>query len=192
MKLFVAKLNRDAVESDLLEWFGAERLSSSIVVNAWRGEANYRDALQRGFRSIYSFPWYMDKSVSNCTSANPAHHLCITPNWSWGDSWRDMYLADPVPEPALADLVLGGQASAWSEYIDDDTMDGYYWPRTAAVAERLWSEAGVRDLASALARLQGFVCFLKANGIRSGPLGPSPPCRRGGAPHAHRGPDVWW
>ena len=23
MKLFVAKLNRDAVESDLLEWFGA-------------------------------------------------------------------------------------------------------------------------------------------------------------------------
>ena len=27
MKLFVAKLNRDAVESDLLEWFGAMGLS---------------------------------------------------------------------------------------------------------------------------------------------------------------------
>ena len=122
----------------------------------------------------------MDKSVSNCTARDPIE--CSTPDWSWGDSWRRMYLADPVPAPGVdLNLVLGGQASAWSEYIDDDTMDAFYWPRTAAVAERLWSAAYVRDLASAQERLQRFACFLKSNGVRSGPLGPSAPCRRGPA-----------
>ena len=32
MKLFVAKLNRDAVESDLLEWFGAMGPVRSVKV----------------------------------------------------------------------------------------------------------------------------------------------------------------
>ena len=32
MKLFVAKLNRDAVESDLLEWFGAMGPVKSVKV----------------------------------------------------------------------------------------------------------------------------------------------------------------
>ncbi len=41
MKLFVAKLNRDAVESDLLEWFGAMGpvLSTKIVTDRETGQS---------------------------------------------------------------------------------------------------------------------------------------------------------
>ena len=90
-----------------------------------------------------------------------------------------MYLVEPISShftESEAKLVLGGQASGWSEFIDEDVMDAYYWPRTAAIAERLWSNVSVRNITTAQKRLQSFACFLKRKGIKSGPLGPSAPC----------------
>src|SRR5690242_11684626 len=55
--------------------------------------------------------------------------------------WRYLYEYNPRANlsPAQAKLVLGGELAAWSESIDDATIDDILWPRAAAAGEVLWS-----------------------------------------------------
>lgn len=36
--------------------------------------------------------------------------------------------------------ILGAEATLWSEQADDQVLDGRFWPRASALAERLWSD----------------------------------------------------
>ncbi|KAL1452771.1 hypothetical protein WDU94_006968 [Cyamophila willieti] len=49
--------------------------------------------------------------------------------------WQKVY-DNPLP---TSPLVLGGEVAMWTEYVDEQSLDGRLWPRTAAAAERLWS-----------------------------------------------------
>lgn len=51
-------------------------------------------------------------------------------------------------------LILGGEAAIWAENYDDLTVEGRIWPRTYAVAERLWSAEELTDEDSMYQRLQ--------------------------------------
>nr|VVV02715.1 Beta-hexosaminidase [Aliivibrio wodanis] len=51
-------------------------------------------------------------------------------------------------------LILGGEAAIWAENYDDLTVEGRIWPRTYAVAERLWSAEALTDEDSMYQRLQ--------------------------------------
>jgi hexosaminidase len=104
-------------------------LPKTIVVHSWRGADSLVESAKKGYDTILSNGYYLD----NMRSAG--FH----------------YNVDPLP--AKTDLtaeqrshVLGGEACMWSEYVSPETIDSRIWPRTLAVAERLWSPAGVHDM----------------------------------------------
>jgi hexosaminidase len=108
-----------------------------VVIQSWRGTAALAAAARQGNRGLLSTGYYIDLNQS------AAQH----------------YLADPLGDeggPLTAEeraRVLGGEATIWSEFVTADNVDSRIWPRTAAIAERLWSPREVRDVDSMYGRL---------------------------------------
>ena len=70
----------------------------------------------------------------------------------------DHYLVDILPEDCglneqQKQLVLGGEATIWSELVTPKTIDSRIWPRTAAIAERFWSPQQVNNVKDMYRRL---------------------------------------
>jgi hexosaminidase len=110
-------------------------LPATAVVQSWRGLQYLPSTVRAGHRAILSAPYYLD-------------HM---------DSAEDHYL-DPLPDslglsPEDAARVLGGEACMWGEHVGPETIDSRIWPRLAAVAEKLWSPAAVRDVHDMYRRL---------------------------------------
>lgn len=58
----------------------------------------------------------------------------------------------------------------WGETADTSDVLQTIWPRAAAVAERLWSDASVKDATAALPRIQNFRCHLVKRDIAAAPV----------------------
>lgn len=123
-------------------------LSKDIVIQSWRGRQALIDSAQRGYQGILSNGYYIDL----CQPA--VYH----------------YLNDPISdEVPLKDeekkLILGGEATMWSELVTQETIDSRIWPRTAAIAERLWSPASIRDVDDMYRRLDAIAVRLEELGL---------------------------
>jgi hexosaminidase len=113
-------------------------LPKTIVVQSWRGQDSLATAARLGYSGLLSFGYYIDLM------------------WP---AWRH-YAVDPMADDAAAALspeekrrILGGEACMWTEWVTPENIDSRVWPRTAAIAERLWSPQEVQDLGSMYARL---------------------------------------
>ena len=111
-------------------------LPRDAVIHSWRGPASLAEAAKKGYNGILSAGYYIDLIY-------PA---------------SQHYVADPLPEVSAmtaeeAKHVMGGEATMWGEWVSPETIDSRIWPRTAAIAERLWSPRNVTDIADMYRRL---------------------------------------
>jgi len=112
-------------------------VSKDIVIHSWRGPDALAAAAKQGYRGILSNGYYIDLMWS------AARHYAVDP---LGGAAADL-------TPEQKQLVLGGEATMWSEYVNWENIDSRIWPRTAAIAERYWSPQPVTDVHSMYARL---------------------------------------
>src|SRR2546429_6237648 len=112
-------------------------LPKSVVIQSWRGQESLAQAAKQGYRGLLSHGYYIDLM--------------------WPASQH--YLVDPMSDaaanlsPEESKRILGGEATMWAEYVSPENIDSRIWPRTAAIAERLWSPQNVRDVNSMYQRL---------------------------------------
>eukprot|EP00978_Attheya_sp_CCMP212_P049145 scaffold622956_cov67-Attheya_sp.AAC.1 len=58
----------------------------------------------------------------------------------------------------------------WGERVDASDLDSTVWPRLAAIAERLWSPQQIRNVTTALPRIETFRCLLLERGVAAAPV----------------------
>ncbi len=111
-------------------------LPADVAIQSWRGQEALAEAARQGYPALLSYGYYID--------------LCQTAEYH--------YLNDPIP-PASAlteeekQRVLGGEATMWTELVSPETIDSRIWPRTAAIAERLWAPGSIRNVEDMYRRL---------------------------------------
>ena len=74
-----------------------------------------------------------------------------------------------IDDEAELDLVVGGEACMWGEYVNEFSIVPRVWPRASAVAERLWSDREVTDVNDAARRLEEHTCRMNKRGIAAQP-----------------------
>jgi hexosaminidase len=124
-------------------------LPKDTVIQSWRGQEALGEAAKQGFRGVLSNGYYIDLVW-------PARRHYATDPWDGG--------VDRLPEAERA-RVLGGEATMWTEYVTDETVDSRIWPRTAAIAERFWSPREVKDVDDMYARLDAVSRWLEWSGL---------------------------
>ncbi len=123
-------------------------LPKNIVIHSWRGQESLVESAKQGYNGILSNGYYIDL-------IQPAFYH---------------YLNDPIPEDSpLTESekknILGGEATSWGELITYETVDSRIWPRTAVIAERLWSPQNVKDVEDMYHRLEVVSFHLEELGL---------------------------
>ena len=108
-----------------------------VVIQSWRGPASLAEAAQHGYRGLLAAGYYIDLN-------QPAsQHYAVDPLGG----------AAGKLTPQQQAHILGGEATMWSEFTTPEIVSSRIWPRTAAIAERLWSPQNTTDPASMYRRL---------------------------------------
>ncbi|MFH6972702.1 beta-N-acetylhexosaminidase [Flavobacterium petrolei] len=132
-----------------------ENMSKDAIIHAWRGTNEGQEAggalikaAKSGYNTVLSNGYYIDLMLG----------------------LESHYLNDPLPKkiiltPEEKARILGGEAAIWSELVTPLNIDSRIWPRTAAIAERLWSNAEVNDMNGLRKRLKTISFRLEELGI---------------------------
>ncbi|KAM4054109.1 beta-hexosaminidase subunit beta isoform 2-T2 [Anomaloglossus baeobatrachus] len=134
-----------------------DQLNPDTVVEVWK-EKDYQMEMAAvtaaGFQVLLSSPWYLNRI-------------------SYGQDWIQVYRVEPTNFTGTAEqkqLVIGGEACLWGEFVDASNLLPRLWPRASAVAERLWSNKDVTSVGDAYSRLIKHRCRMVRRGIAAEPL----------------------
>ena len=130
-------------------------MSKQAIIHSWKGPNeglpaghSVAAAAKNGYQTVLSNGYYLDLM----------------------QSVNDHYLNDPIPHNSTLTTeerarILGGEATMWTELVTPATLDSRIWPRTAAIAERLWSSQDIVDLESMHNRMNATSYRLEELGI---------------------------
>ncbi|CAG7818933.1 unnamed protein product, partial [Allacma fusca] len=136
----------------------------NVIVQVWKSperghpkswQAYLQMVLDKGYEVLLSACWYVN-------------YL------KYGQTWRDYYNCDPLSLPNITEsqkeMILGGEAAIWAEYVDSTNVVARLFPYIGAVAEKLWSPFGASTIDDALWRLDEHRCRMLGRGIQAQPL----------------------
>ena len=130
-------------------------MSKNAIIHSWKGPneglpvgQSVAIAAKNGYQTVLSNGYYLDLM----------------------QSVNDHYLNDPIPKNSTLSTeekarILGGEATMWTELVNSATIDSRIWPRSAAIAERLWSSQEIIDLSSMHKRIKNVSFRLEELGI---------------------------
>ncbi|CAG7728122.1 unnamed protein product [Allacma fusca] len=140
------------------------QLDKDVIVQIWKsgtGETSwqtyFQKALDAGYSTLLSSCWYLNYIA-------------------YGETWRQYYECDPelsLPKPLpdwQKELILGGEAALWAEYVDATNVVSRLFPYLGAVAEKLWSTANSSSTDDAMWRLDEQRCRMLGRGINAQPI----------------------
>ena len=132
-----------------------KNLPKDAIIHSWRGSnegiaagQSLVNAVKNGYKTVLSNGYYIDLMLGV----------------------ENHYLNDPMPKNITLTAeekarILGGEAPIWSELVTPTTIDSRIWPRTTAIAERLWSNENITDMASLRKRMNVISLQLEELGI---------------------------
>ncbi|KAH0464664.1 hypothetical protein IEQ34_007450 [Dendrobium chrysotoxum] len=158
----------------------------TTILQTWNnGPNNTKILTSMGYRVIVS-SWdfyYLDCGHGGWVG-NDSEYDSLTPGGNGGSwcapfkTWQRVYDYD-ITEGLTEEerrMVIGGEVAMWSEQVDGVVADGRIWPRTAAMAEALWSgnrgEDGQKRYGDATDRLNEWRHRMVGRGIAAEPIQP--------------------
>lgn len=147
------------VNKQMIAWDDVynENLDKSIILQAKNNRESINNSAIKGYSTILSNGYELDKML-------PA---------------QSYYLNDPLPQfeihtdsdkkvllTALQEKnILGGEVLLWTGLVSANSLDSRVWPRTAAIAERLWSAQTEIDIQDMYKRLDKINILLQEVGL---------------------------
>lgn len=148
---------------------------NDMVIQSWRGMEALLSSAKNGYKSILSKGYYIDlvqpASYHYLTDPIPFRNEVIVPD---SEANFDRFESDIIKKIKQGEkllsleeekLILGGEATMWTEHVSAETFDSRVWPRTAAIAERLWSPATIRDVDDMYRRMDIISIQLESLGL---------------------------
>ncbi|HSZ24220.1 MAG TPA: family 20 glycosylhydrolase [Cytophagaceae bacterium] len=124
----------------------SDNLTKDAIIHSWFGKESLYRAASKGYQTLLSNGYYIDLLLpaSEHYKADP-----LPPFEEWSEKEKQYKLTSEQEK-----LILGGEATMWAELVTPFTIDSRIWPRTAAIAERLWSLGTVKDEEDMYRRLE--------------------------------------
>ncbi|XP_070541927.1 beta-hexosaminidase subunit beta-like [Ptychodera flava] len=127
-----------------------------LWLDIWRFPYKLDEITSQGYRVILSSPWYLNYVTD-----------------PYDQFWQLYYEVDPQNFEGTQEqknLVIGGEACMWAEFVDGTNVIQRLWPSASFVAERLWSSVDTRDLENAAARVKEQRCRMVGRGLQAEPI----------------------
>ncbi len=146
-----------------------DKLPDAVIVQAWNSSNAVYAATAKGHPVVVSAGYYLDylepaavyyrRDPLDATAAGVSPSIYAKVRKIGNPRLSAVFPESHVIRPGLTlsaaqkRRVIGAEAPLWSELVTDEMLDARLWPRMAALAERFWSAAAVRDVDSLQRRL---------------------------------------